>query len=326
MITKVYRQQLSFLQKGVYDTILKGLLEMRESIKVLSTDIDSLNTILEYIRHDCPWLFYLGNKVDFQTNSGWHSTVIVPTYLYVGSSKNALSNQLLTAQGQFVTAIKGNNPWEKVVAVHDYLCRRVAYKESGVESHSIVGSYLRGEAVCEGIAKCFKAMCDELDIECCVVTGKAKSSYEAQNYENHSWNQVKIEDQWVNVDVTFDLTLSDRNFIRHDYLFLSDEQIKFSHTKTLENGIRCVTNQYDYFLVNKLIMANQMQFVDFLKRNIQQNIFSFEIKLPSTNDIERVEQKVLDNAQKALQSLNLNRQVTIGINKDLLVFSIEILK
>lgn len=321
---KAYRQQLSFLQKGIYDSILKGLMEMRESIKVLGTDIDSLNTILEYIRHDCPWLFYLGNKVDFQTNSSRHSTVIVPTYLYVSSSRNTLNNQLLTAQGQFAAAIKRNNPWEQVVAIHDYLCRRVAYKESGVESHSIVGPYLRGESVCEGIAKCFKALCDELGLESCVVTGKAKSSYEAQYYENHSWNQVKIEDQWVNVDVTFDLTLSERNFIRHDYLFLSDEQIKFSHIKTLDNGIKCVADHYDYFRVNQLIMANQMEFVEFLKRNIQQNIFAVEIKLPNTNDIEKVEQKVLDNVQKALQSLNLNRQVMIGINKELLVFSVEI--
>ncbi len=320
---KQYKKQLSSFQKIAYETILTGLQEMRESIKVLSTDIDSLNTILECIRLDCPWLFYLG-KIEYEIYNGWHYSVIKPTYLYNAERVQSLRHQLSIAQKGYIAAVKGKDIWEKVVSIHDNLCQKIAYRQVGMESYSIVGPYIHGESVCEGIAKCFKAICDELNIESCVVIGKAKSSFETQCYEDHAWNQAKINGEWVNIDVTFDLTVSNKGLIRHDYLFLSDEQIKFSHIKTLENGVKCETRHLDYYKVNNLIMANQNEFVMFLERNLKQKNYAFEIKLPSTGDINKVGDKVLDNVRKTLRRLNINKQVAMGINKELLVFSIEL--
>lgn len=323
MISRIYRDRLSFLQKKAYDALVGGFKKMKKEVKVLGKDIDSLDSIVKYIRLDYPWMFYLG-ELEYIVNPSWHQTEVIPKYLYSAQDIASLNSQLLTVHKKLLSYITGNTVWEKLLSAHDILCSSLDYRQAGIESYSIIGPYLHKQSVCEGIAKCFKAICDSIDIESCIVIGRAKSSFDARYYEAHSWNQVNIDGDWVNIDVTFDLTLSDKNFIRHDYFCVSDSQIRFSHIKTVDNGIKCMTDRYDYFIVNGLIMETQNSFIDFLKVKLQQGVSLFEIKLPNVSDIANVENKILINIQKALQALGLNRRFEISGNKDLMVFFIKI--
>ena len=161
-------------------------------------------------------------------------------------------------------------------------------------------------------------------VECCVVQGQAKSAQIMGN-ENHSWNKVKIDSKWLNVDVTFDLTMSLRGYIRHDYLFLSDDAIKGTHFQSRGEEFICNTNQLNYFSANNLVMANQQQLVDYVKQSIGMRKYFIEIKLPATRDVGTVEQRVINSVRRALAELNVQKHINVGINKELLVFSIELL-
>ena len=108
--------------------------------------------------------------------------------------------------------------------LHDSVVKSVAYDYDAVKkkgcynAHSIVGVFLEKRAVCEGIAKAFKLLCNQFDIKCIVVLGQAdkKRVFDQDSY--HAWNLVKIGNESYYVDVTWD-NLYDEGFrhISYDY-------------------------------------------------------------------------------------------------------------
>ena len=100
-------------------------------------------------------------------------------------------------------ASEGMAEYDKVVAVHDWLCTNCTYNVTSISNgvilgsdHSADGPLLYGLSVCEGYAEAFKLFMDILGIKNRRVDGWA------QGY--HSWNEVFIGDQWLAVDVTWD--------------------------------------------------------------------------------------------------------------------------
>lgn len=106
-------------------------------------------------------------------------------------------DQLFRELGDF--PVEGETRYEKVKSIHDHLIQTVSYNKDAVFTHSVIGSLIYGESVCEGYSEAFKLICDRENIPCIVVVNG-----------NHMWNQVKMEDgKWYAVDVTWD----DRDFV-----------------------------------------------------------------------------------------------------------------
>ena len=85
------------------------------------------------------------------------------------------------------------------------------------------------KAVCEGYARLFKSLCDHAGIESAIITGYARTKAGGPDQKfrsNHSWNAVKIDQQWWLLDVTWAsgyMAWPSGDFVRHfdpDY-FLS---------------------------------------------------------------------------------------------------------
>jgi hypothetical protein len=109
---------------------------------------------------------------------------------------------------------------EILKAAHDYVVTELSYNrdEANVGSKTLPYAYtsyglfaddttLRS-VVCEGYAEGFKVVADKLaqrfgrDFQTIVVSGKALNGN--GNYENHEWNQVKVDGKWYGMDVTWD--------------------------------------------------------------------------------------------------------------------------
>ncbi len=88
-----------------------------------------------------------------------------------------------------------------------------------------------GEGVCESYTRAYKAILDELGINCIVAGGGYKVS-DTQT-ENHAWNYVQIGEKWYGVDVTHD---DDDNSSRqsHRYFMVGTAEL-FDHR--IESGI-----------------------------------------------------------------------------------------
>lgn len=108
-----------------------------------------------------------------------------------------------------------DNVYDQIVYLNDELTKRNAYNSvvatgitDGVDDDAwrcisaLEGRNGANGPVCEGYARAFKVLCDELEIPCVLVDGDARNDcYEKPG--GHMWNYVQLDDGWYAVDVTW---------------------------------------------------------------------------------------------------------------------------
>lgn len=164
---------------------------------------------------------------------------------------------------QFVAKIQEltQNPYERVVLIHDTIWYLLAYDVLGWEqktqgSQEYQDVLKRGSCVCEGFSKVFTQMCILAGIPCCEVRGNGFDvSEETRNFyrENrdktdflmnfgHQWNIVMVENCWYVADLTWNccrlvdgkrtdfymsgfLFSEPKNFLKRHYPHLAEFQL-----------------------------------------------------------------------------------------------------
>lgn len=141
---------------------------------------------------------------------------------------------------EFMSTIKemipeGSTELEKVLTYYKYIQVLATYDYSGcveTEEHikgneiltrSLLGTLLNGMTVCAGDALAFKYCMDYIGIDSKEVSGWAINS-DGTVAGNHAWNQVKVDDKWYNIDLTFD-----RKREQKKYCLKNDEEFGKSH-------------------------------------------------------------------------------------------------
>ena len=135
-------------------------------------------------------------------NSGKEANYLTEEF----SSKEAIDqaiSQIEQVKNQILQNKKGNT-YEDIKMVHDYLIDTIDYEStlSKENIYNIYGALVNRECVCEGYARAFKYLLDELDIPCVMIIGTATNSQ--GNTENHAWNYVQLNGNWYAVDTTWD--------------------------------------------------------------------------------------------------------------------------
>lgn len=112
-------------------------------------------------------------------------------------STNAEEEAVDAMVGQLLPLFTKGTDYEKVRAVHDYLCRTISYSFDTVYNEADERSGYDGlyhhTTVCTGYALLFQKFMDELGIPCYIGTGSS-----------HAWNIVMLNDRWYHVDCTND--------------------------------------------------------------------------------------------------------------------------
>lgn len=112
-------------------------------------------------------------------------------------------SQIEQVKNQILQSRTGNT-YEDIKMVHDYLIDTISYDSSLSKQniYNIYGALVNRECVCEGYARAFKYLLDELDIPCVMVIGTGTNSQ--GETENHAWNYVQLNGSWYAVDTTWD--------------------------------------------------------------------------------------------------------------------------
>nr|WP_325299424.1 transglutaminase domain-containing protein [uncultured Dysosmobacter sp.] len=98
---------------------------------------------------------------------------------------------------------------EKVEYLNDYLCTLLSYKKGKTAGVTRTFAQHSGElqAACGSYARAFKFLCGAADIPCFTIST-----------DNHTWNMVYADGQWLHVDVSLnDLTSSHSMLLRENY-------------------------------------------------------------------------------------------------------------
>lgn len=219
MIYDKFNDNIDTLKSGTYvadfDTTFNDLLHEENGSKILENAFQfAINAFL----FDNPEVFYIDiTKIYMSTEVisfgpiKLYKVRIGPlegeTYLSDSFADeyavNIAIQKMENIKQQIKLKIYGNLD-NQIKIIHDYLIENTEY-DSELEMNSIYTAYgalVERHAVCEGYAKAFKAVLDELEIPCVIVCGLARNSN--RKTESHAWNYVKIDGNWYAVDCTWD--------------------------------------------------------------------------------------------------------------------------
>lgn len=126
-----------------------------------------------------------------------------------------------------------DNDYDRVKFFHDELVTGNRY-DTTYSRYKLVNALGERVCVCDGYSKAFQLLCKGVGIECIYVSGTTEGGSDS----GHSWNKVKLDGEWYNIDVTWDDPLPDGgpdpNDISYAYFLISDKDISVNHTPEKE--------------------------------------------------------------------------------------------
>ena len=281
-------------------------------------------TKIEYVLQNMlaqnPELFFVNG---FKLKYSYLSTTIYPSYICSKSESDEILYLCRRKARQLTDRCQGPGDYSKVLQAHDLLARNVVYKRgSSQELHTIVGSLINKQGVCEGFAKALKYLLDIMSIPSVLVYGYGYTG-NAGNKEAHTWNLVRFGNDWIHVDVTFDTTIRNGQALRYDYFGLSDNQILKDHEFDLKKYPAALKTDYEFYLRNGLVMYTKKQMNAFVSNALHDGRQDVIFKLPGKSCDEKILQIIIDEIQNLLEQQRINVQYTVDCNLSQGVFHIN---
>ena len=179
---------------------------------------DYYQSAIEAYTYDNPDVFYLSPSkmyLNIETTTFGSSTTY-NVFINNGSDANYFTDEF-SSESQVRSAINSieqvkntlvsrrtGNTYEDIKMVHDYLVDNIEYDTSLSKDniYDVYGALINRVAVCEGYARSFKYILDEMGVPCVLVIGTGTNS--RGETERHAWNYVEIDGNWYAVDCTWD--------------------------------------------------------------------------------------------------------------------------
>ena len=245
-----YYNQLNKEQKKVYYAMKEGLLKMQDSFPVLKLSNRELADIYFMVRMDCPEIFY-SVKFTYRYYPDSTAVELVPEYLFTKDKIKEHRQAMQSRVKKLARQAEKLDEKGKELFIHDFIVNNVKYDKLKKEySHEIIGALGNGVAVCEGMAKAVKILCDELGIWCIIALSEANPD-KGIKYR-HAWNVVRINGKYYHLDATFDNTLSRDDIVRYDYFNLPDKQIFRDHESVIWKVPECIDSDHFYYCEKKV--------------------------------------------------------------------------
>lgn len=236
--TKQYRHLYNQLDKPA-QIIYSKLYENRENLKTGTYTIEFGNTFydvlskengddelqrqyqsaIEALIYENPEIFYLDAtnmyiniekitkiasvKYNVYINQGSKMSYLAEGF-YSKEDVDRCQNEMEQIKNQILQSVEGKSDYEKIKFIHDYLIENTEYDSTLIQDniYNIYGALVSKKCVCEGYAKAFQYLMNEVGIDNTIVIGTGTNS--SNQTENHAWNYVKLDGIWYAVDVTWD--------------------------------------------------------------------------------------------------------------------------
>jgi len=246
--TRTVYQYLDETEKAVYTALYNGISEKSEYIE-LPFEIDGslYEKIYFSIEKQEPEFFCLASNF-YNAEKVRTARIIYRNDLNTFDTKKSEIEMVRTS---ILKKTENYSNYEKILFIHDYLAENCTYIESGKDYiETAYGCLVDKNANCEGYAKAFKYICDGFEIPCVVTVGKSSDGI------NHAWNQVQLNGEWYNMDITWDDC--DDDFIKvHTYFLCSDADFE-SHLpdSDLMPVFKCDSDIENYYNKEDLFIAS----------------------------------------------------------------------
>ena len=315
---RYYYSKLNNREKKAYKKIYAAMQNHESSVTIngfVETDIPKL---MSAINLDNPHLFYVDFRYGFQSDLFSHTIIL--KYVYNQAGTLILTEKVKKVCNKILSKVTGKTEFEKELSLHDILARNVLYDDVAKDnllkfharSNTILGVLFYKTAVCEGIAKTFKFLLNALDIKCIIACGKAKGETENNSESDikHAWNIVKIDGQPYHVDLTWNISSSDKNMLCHYYFNLSDVDISIDHAISPDLP-KCLSDDKNYYYKSGLIVENKSDLRGIIRKCIQNSVNTVEFKL--RDNVFENETEVMYFVQKSVDiSTHLSKSFSVA--------------
>lgn len=216
----------------------------------------------------------------------WDNYAIVYAYRtqdtsYLNSRQTELYNKYLEVINDYTSPSRSDCANE--LSIHDYLVTHIVYEEQENTIYNAYDAMIKGKSVCSGYTEAFKTFMDMLGIENTVLTGTAGD-------QQHIWNMVKLDNEWYQVDVTWDDSdESDTATVDHAYFNLTDADMALDHTWdfTLNDGLKAAGTKYSYpHYAGLTNITSQTHFNSYISACINNQVSYLEFTSDNTLDLK----------------------------------------
>lgn len=208
--------------RAVYRQVYANAQELIATFEpVAEINASQAMTVMEAVYSDQPQLFWLDNSFSYVALRNGKCVEMTLAFNRTADSREISRSSFLSEANEVISgALRYTTDYDKEKYVHDAIAARVDYSLSASLNQSAYSALVQGESVCAGYARAFQYILQQLDIPCYYVTGHAG--------ENHAWNIVQLEDEYYNVDLTWD----DTGSISYDYFNKTDADFSKNHVRT----------------------------------------------------------------------------------------------
>lgn len=278
-MNRFYYDHLAITEQRYYEKVLRALEHRESSISPgLMIYDESFEKVLRAINYDHPELFY----VDFQRLAYMKTPLGVsynPNYSYRSAVLGMMSSQLDSIAASILQAARAagvKTPYEHLRWIHNYLVKNVKYNYEAVrhpdmypDAFNCFGALINKQAVCEGISKAFKFLCDKAGLDVFIVSGESCFANTNQMMA-HAWNCAIVDQCHTHIDVTWDINMSETaKANRYDYFCIPDSDISIDHVYS--GYPTCNTNGLSYFAQTGKMFSGVKQLKEYLTKELSKN-------------------------------------------------------
>lgn len=312
IVDRYYYSQLNKQEQTIYKAFYNGVMAHQDIIPIPVKGMISQTVfakIYSAVTRDNPLIYFLNQSACNLAQDVFGHTAICPQYFFdvktikeynrkIEKVVNGLAGQLQLTEG---------TDYEKVIKVHDWICRNVHYDFLGadmsnparvISAHNIIGVFAQRRAQCEGIAKAAKVLLNAVDVKCIVATGVANKG---ENSTPHAWNIVNVDGNPYHMDVTWDIggIVESSNQIPYDYFNINDAMISKTH-KADDKLPLCNSLEANYFAKNQLVFKSKTQLLTYIESRTQKGTDEFYIRLDGSLTPANISQDVINVVAKVL--------------------------
>ncbi|MCR5119202.1 MAG: hypothetical protein K6B44_06230 [Lachnospiraceae bacterium] len=285
--------------KRIYAEILIILNAHAEDILVSAKNEDEIAAAFKCVFQDHPEIFWISGYSYCR-----YSTMAKDYYTFTGkyTHSEAECRSLKSSISSYITGFKQGikssmNDYEKEKYAYEYIAKHTEYDTQAEDNQSIISVFLHGKSVCQGYAKAFQYLLQEVDIPCAMVVG------EVYNGDGHAWNMVYIDGNYYHVDVTWgDSALShngtpDKDDVNYAYLNVTSQEI--AYTRKEDNILAlpyCVATEDNYYVKEKQLFkqVDHAKLVEMFTKASIRGERSVTLKCTDTESFEAIYTELVD--------------------------------
>lgn len=292
---------LSDEEKQLYDKIREAVENFEESVSFdAPVPRDTVRKIYRLIYAQERQLFWFSNVFYAPEKE---ISVYTLSYLFTKDAASVMRAELDLAASDILNGLPDDaGVFEKLVYFHDRIVTGCEFSQTSVNSSSAYGVLVDGVGQCEGYAAAMAFLCDEAGIPNYMVTG-----FDADG-ATHAWNKVVLDGEWYNVDCTWDdpiLKQGHKNFVRHDYMLVTDAEIEgithFTNEELYGNIPPCTATAGNYFEKKGLVYGTAAEAVEAMREQVKSAGLAgkreTEFRLSDENEYFAALARLIDNGE-----------------------------